>query len=33
MEHWIKIDIKQNWATCIRHVPPLAGIEEEHEKL
>lgn len=33
MEHWIKIDIQQNWATSIRQVPPLAGIEGEHDKL
>lgn len=33
MNHWIKIDIKQNWSTVLRQKPPLAGISAENKKL
>ncbi|MFH1352847.1 MAG: hypothetical protein ABIH68_04640 [bacterium] len=33
MEHWIKIDIRQNWATAFRQAPPLVGISAKNKQL
>jgi len=33
MEHWIKIDIRQNWATAFRQTPPLVGISVKNKQL
>ena len=33
MNHWIKIDIRQNWSTSLRQTPPVAGISADAKKL
>jgi len=33
LSHWIKIDIKENWRTGLKHSPPLAAVSEKDRPL
>ncbi len=33
MNHWIKIDIRENWRTGLKHSPPVAAVPEEDKAL
>ncbi|MEA2081778.1 MAG: hypothetical protein U9O97_03460 [Elusimicrobiota bacterium] len=33
MNHWIKIDIKENYVTGLKHSPPLAAVPEKYKSL